>query len=93
VIDAADIQPPPGKGVKFVAPPAHMRADLLERLDSFTDVLPDGARGALVGIGTTAGGNVAVIAKLPKGWAVEAWIGSKWTDLDIDAGFNVLKVF
>ncbi len=65
-------------GVVFTPPPGHLLADALQIVNASTAMLPDSARGAIIGIATETGMNAAIVQRLPAGFTVVAWVGKKW---------------
>ena len=54
--------------------------------------VPEGAKGALVGIATEKGVNVAFAMKYAHGWRVETWIGKDWHG-PVKGGVVVQKIW
>lgn len=54
--------------------------------------LPPDAKGAIVGVATARGVNIAVAYKLDKGWDVAAWVGKSGWDQPIEGGVVVQKI-
>lgn len=54
--------------------------------------LPEDAKGAIVGVATEKGMNIAVAYKLEKGWSVAAYIGKSGWDRPIEGGVVVQKI-
>lgn len=82
----------PYRGVQFNAPPEDTLGPIMKAINTAVQSLPSGVNGALVGTATGAGWNAAIVARVGHGWAVQAWIGSKWGD-PIDVGGQVLKTW
>lgn len=54
--------------------------------------LPPDAKGAIVGVATAKGVNIAVAYKLEKGWDVAAWIGKSGWEAPIEGGVVIQKI-
>jgi hypothetical protein len=81
----------PNNGVQFNAPPEHIFADAMARIEAATTSLKNG-EGAIMGISTDVGWNAAVVGKTEHGIEVFAWVGKSWGD-KIDYGVIVRKTF
>lgn len=68
----------PQRGVAFTAPPADLEPALARTIADAVAHLPDGKRGALVGLANEHGANAAVVTRLGGVWEVQAWIGKTW---------------
>lgn len=84
--------PFPVPGVAFNPPPAHIFADVMANINHAIASLPPDADGAIIGIGTDTGANAVFVARLPAGFAVQAWIGKNWGER-VTYGAEVQKVF
>jgi hypothetical protein len=71
---------PSDKGVAMNVPPASLLDAMTKEVKDAVATLPDGARGALVGVATTKGVNLAVVSKLNGHVDVTAWIGKSWSE-------------
>lgn len=65
-------------GVAFTPPPASLMAQASQILESSLAQLPPDAKGAIVGIATTAGWNAAVVHRIGNDFAIAAWLGKSW---------------
>lgn len=79
-------------GVAFEPPPAHLLPDIMASMARAIATLPPDADGAIVGIATDKGANAAIVARLPAGFEVQAWIGKSWGER-VTYGAEVQKVF
>ena len=87
-------KPVPLGGVVTVPQPEIQIADQIHRqVAAILGTLPEDARGAIVGVGTAKGVNLAIAYKLDSGWRVGAYIGKSGWDQPIDGGVVVQKVF
>lgn len=69
-------QLPPG--VQFTDPPARLILDVSRHINEVLATLPENTQGAVVGIVTDRGINVAVVHKFNDTFAVSTWIGKDW---------------
>ena len=84
----------PFGGVVTVAQPDVMIANSIRKaVADVLGTLPPDAKGALVGVATDKGMNLAVAYKLDSGWSVGAYIGKAGWDRPIEGGVLVQKVF
>lgn len=70
----------PLSGVAMNEPPASILNAAMTEIRTEMATLPDGARGALVGIATTRGVNLALATRVNGHVEVTAWIGKTWGD-------------
>ena len=76
-----------------IAPP-HMISDSTKSaVATVLAAIPPDKRGAIIGIATGAGMNVAVAVKVGDHFQVEAWIGKSGWDQPLDRGVAVQAVF
>lgn len=68
----------PFKGVATVPPPASLLDAMTKQVKDAVATLPQGSRGALVSVATTAGVNLAVVSKVGTHTEVTAWVGKTW---------------
>jgi hypothetical protein len=68
------------KGVAMNPPPPSILAVVTKQVQDAVANLPADGKGALVGIATTKGVNLAVVAKVNTHVNVTAWIGRSWGD-------------
>lgn len=68
----------PIKGVATVPPPASLIDAMTKHVTDAVKTLPTGTRGALVGVATTAGVNLAVVSKVGTRTEVVGWVGKSW---------------
>ena len=68
----------PIKGVVLSPPPRDLRASIDRSVKALVADLPAQKRGALVTVVTTAGVNLAVLARVNDVWAVKAYVGKTW---------------
>lgn len=81
-------------GVAVVTQPnISISASIREAVARELGALPDDAKGAIVGVATTKGMNLAVAYKLDSGWNVGAFIGKSGWDQPIEGGVLVQRVF
>jgi len=66
------------KGVAMNAPPAAILVELTKQVHDAVATLPPGKNGALVGVATTTGVNLAVVAKAGEHVKVVGWAGRTW---------------
>ena len=66
------------KGVAMNAPPASILGELTKQVQAAVATLPPDGKGALVGVATTTGVNLAVVAKVKDHVNVTSWIGKSW---------------
>lgn len=77
-------------GVAFVPPPDAHIGPILAAINKAAADLSPGAKGALVSVINAHGANAAVIAKVGKGFVVQAFIGKSWGS-SLDYGAAVKK--
>jgi len=77
-------------GVSFTEPPAEIFPSVMAAVHEAIGKLSPEARGAMIGVVNTHGANAVVVAKMPHGWAVQAFIGKSWSG-PVDYGANVIK--
>ncbi len=65
-------------GVQTVPPPASLIEAMTKQVTDAVKTLPQGSRGALVGVATTKGVNLAVVSKIGKRTEVVGWVGKSW---------------
>lgn len=75
-------------GVVMNAPPGSLLAEMTKQVKDAVATLPPGSRGALVGVATTKGVNLAVVSKAGNHVSVVGWIGKSWGSA-IDGGAAV----
>jgi hypothetical protein len=80
------------KAIQFNPPPDHHVSDLMNSINSAMASLPPDAKGALVMVPTTAGGNAAIVVRAGHSWDVMTWIGKSWGE-PLAAGVAVRKVW
>ena len=68
----------PLSGVAMNAPPASLMDAVTKQVKDAVATLPPGAKGALVGIATTKGVNLALVSKVNNHVDVTAWVGKSW---------------
>lgn len=66
------------RGVAYNAPPPHLLDDALRIVNQGIAQLPAGADGAVVAVGTDAGVNGAIVAKVNQHFNVVGWVGKNW---------------
>lgn len=76
------------QGVIMNAPPAVLLDAITKQVRDAVATLPEGSRGALVGVATTKGINLAVVSKVNQHVDVTAWVGRSW-GAPIDGGAAV----
>lgn len=69
---------PSVKGVAMNAPPASILGELTKQVQDAVATLPPDGKGALVGVATTTGVNLAVVAKVGNHVNVVSWLGKSW---------------
>jgi hypothetical protein len=69
---------PVAKGVSMNPPPASILEAVTKQVHDAVATLPPGGKGALVGVATTTGVNLAVVAKVGTHIDVTSWIGKSW---------------
>lgn len=83
----------PLKGVTIVhQPEVSIAASIQNAVKKTLGDLPADAKGAIVGVATTKGLNIAVAYKLEKGWDVAAWVGKSGWDQPLEGGVVVQKI-
>jgi len=84
----------PFGGVVTVAQPDAIIANSIRKAvaDSL-GTLPADAKGAIVGVGTAKGMNLAVAYKMDTGWEVAAWIGKSGWNAPVDGGVLIQKTW
>lgn len=66
------------KGVAFDPPPPHLLDDALRIVSEGVAQLPPDAHGAIVAVGSAAGINGAVVAKVNEHFEIFGWVGKQW---------------
>ena len=66
------------QGVALNPPPASILEAVTGEVTRAVATMPEGGRGALVGIATTRGVNLAVVSKQGEHVTVLGWIGKSW---------------
>lgn len=80
-------------GVAIVTQPnVSIAASIQSAVRQTLGELPEDAKGAIVGVATKRGVNIAVAYKLDKGWDVAAWVGKSGWDQPIEGGVVVQKI-
>lgn len=69
---------PVAKGVAMNPPPASILEAVTKQVHDAMATLPSSGRGAIVGVATTTGVNLAVVSKVGSHIAVTSWIGRSW---------------
>ena len=69
---------PVTKGVAMNAPPASILGELTKQVHDAVAMLPPDGKGALVGVATTTGVNLAVVAKVGGHTNIVGWAGKSW---------------
>lgn len=71
----ADVKP----RVEQVPPPANILGTINSQIESALNAMPEGAfANAVLKVETTAGINLAMVAKIDETWTVMAWAGKRW---------------
>ena len=73
--------------------PTTIAASIRSSVAAVLGDLPADARGAIVGVATEKGMNLAVAYKLDSGWSVGAWVGKSGWKQPVAGGVVVQKVF
>lgn len=66
------------KGVAMNQPPATLLESISKQVKEAVDTLPPGSNGAIVGVATTTGINLAVVSKLGEHVTIVGWAGRSW---------------
>lgn len=69
---------PPGVGVAMNTPPSSLLQSINKEIKDAVATLPPESKGALVGVTTTEGVNLALVSRVNKKVDVTAWIGKTW---------------
>jgi len=69
---------PVGTGVALNPPPTFLLPSIGAAIDKAVAGIPSGKNGALVGIVTPVGANLAIVHRIGESFAVTAWIGRSW---------------
>lgn len=90
-VPAALVPLPGNVGVMYTPPPPSILPAIMKQVEQATSELEVGDV-ALTAVADRKGGwNGALVAKLPKGVSVDAWIGKSWAeDAKLDYGVRVL---
>lgn len=67
-------------------------AQAQQRMAESLAQLPEGKRGAIVGVATTEGARIAVVTKIGQDWALEGFV-SKPYEGKVEAGCSVLHTW
>ena len=73
--------------------PTTISASIRSSVAAVLGDLPKDAKGAIVGVATEKGMNLAVAYKLDSGWSVGAWVGKSGWKQPVAGGVVVQKVF
>lgn len=67
------------KGVAMNTPPASLLSAITKEVQAAAATLPPGSKGALVGVATMTGVNLALVSKVNEHITVTAFIGKTWS--------------